>query len=59
MRLDARPPERAPVLELVQTGERSLRKVLAVFAFVGDEVRELTELAEAHFLSPRPRGVSV
>ncbi|EGB07736.1 hypothetical protein AURANDRAFT_27432, partial [Aureococcus anophagefferens] len=27
-----------------------LRKVLAVFAFVGDEVRELGELAEAHFL---------
>ncbi|KAH8077187.1 hypothetical protein JL720_10150 [Aureococcus anophagefferens] len=50
VRLDARPPERAPAFELARTGERSLRKVLAVFAFVGDEVRELGELAEAHFL---------
>ena len=50
VRLDARPPERAPAFELARTGERSLRKVLAVFAFVGDEVRELSELADAHFL---------
>ena len=36
--------------ERIRTGERSLRKVLGVFAFVADEVRELTELAEAHFV---------
>lgn len=28
-RLDTRPPERAPAIELAQTGERSLRKVSA------------------------------
>lgn len=27
VRLDTRPPERAPAIELAQTGERSLRKV--------------------------------
>ena len=49
-RLDVRPPERAPALELIQTGERSLRKVLAVLAFVCDEARELQDIADAHFL---------
>ncbi|KAH8053835.1 hypothetical protein JL722_9315 [Aureococcus anophagefferens] len=44
VRLDARPPERAPAFELARTGERSLRKVLAVFAFVGDE--ELANFVE-------------
>jgi len=50
VRLDARPPERAPAFELCRTGERGLRKVLSVFAFVGDEIRELAQLADAHFL---------
>ena len=49
-RMDVRPPERAAALELIQTGERSLRKVLAVLAFASDEARELCELAESHFL---------
>ncbi|KAJ8601416.1 hypothetical protein CTAYLR_005928 [Chrysophaeum taylorii] len=50
VRLEVRPPERAPAIELAQTGERSLRKVIGVFAFVGDEVRELADLADAHFV---------
>lgn len=50
VRIEATAPERAPTLELAQTGERSLRKIMSVFAFVSDEVRELVEMAEVYFV---------
>ena len=49
VRFHFHPTERVPALELVNTGEKFLRKVLAVFAYLCDEIHELSEVAEAHF----------
>ena len=49
IRFHFHPTERVPALELVNTGEKFLRKVLAVFAYLCDEIHELLEVAEGHF----------
>lgn len=43
------PQERVLALELIQTEEHFLKKVLAVFAYLCDEIFELNEIAESKF----------
>ena len=49
--INLQPPERVLTMELINTGkeEKSFKKVLAVFAFPCDEIRELNDIAEESF----------
>ena len=49
--INLQPQERVLTMELINTGkeEKFFKKVLAVFAFLCDEIRELNDIAESHF----------
>jgi WASH complex subunit 7 len=49
--INMQPQERVLAMELINTGkeEKSFKKVLAVFAFLCDEIHELNDIAETHF----------